>query len=98
MSSPRVRKTISWIMSALCGAAVLFALVPLAFILFFAVTRGVQALNVEFFTHMPRPVGEPGGGMANAIVGTLMLTGLGALIAVPVGVAKGIVRTGRGGL
>ena len=77
-------------MSALCGAAVLFALVPLAFILFFAVTRGVQALNVEFFTHMPRPVGEPGGGMANAIVGTLMLTGLGALIAVPVGVISGI--------
>jgi phosphate transport system permease protein len=90
VSSPRARKAISFVMTALCGAAVLFALVPLGFILFFAVTRGVQALNWEFFTHMPRPVGEPGGGMANAIAGTMILTGLGALFAVPLGVISGI--------
>jgi phosphate transport system permease protein len=64
--------------------------VPLAFILFFVVSQGVQALDLDFFTQMPRPVGETGGGMANAIVGTLILTGLAALLAVPVGVMSGI--------
>ena len=90
MSSPTVRKVISLVMTALCGAAVLFALVPLGFILFFAVSQGVQALNLEFFTHMPVPVGEPGGGMANAIVGTLLLTAIGAVFAIPIGVISGI--------
>jgi phosphate transport system permease protein len=73
-----------------CAASVLVALVPLAFILFFVVSQGIQALNLAFFTHMPMPVGEPGGGMANAIVGTLMLTGLAALMAVPIGVVSGV--------
>ena len=59
-----------------CAAlSVLLALVPLAFILFFVVTQGIAALNSTFFTHMPKPVGEPGGGMANAIVGTLIVVG-----------------------
>src|SRR5262249_17919367 len=44
----------------------------------------------EFFLHMPKPVGEPGGGMANAIVGTLILIGIGMLFAVPVGVGCGV--------
>jgi phosphate transport system permease protein len=74
----------------LCAASVLVALAPLAFILFFVVSRGLQALNWDFFTRMPQPVGEAGGGMANAIVGTLMLSGLGALLAVPVGVLSGV--------
>jgi phosphate transport system permease protein len=90
MSNPAVRKVISLVMTALCGAAVLLALVPLGFILFFAVSQGVQALNVEFFTHMPVPVGEPGGGMGNAIVGTLLLTTIGAVFAIPIGVISGI--------
>jgi phosphate transport system permease protein len=90
VSNPAVRKAISLVMTALCGAAVLFALVPLGFILFFAVSQGVQALNVEFFTHMPAPVGEQGGGMANAIVGTLLLTAIGAVFAIPIGVISGI--------
>jgi len=68
----------------------LVALVPLAFILFFVVSQGVQALNWDFFTKMPKPVGEPGGGMANAIVGTLLVTGLGSLFAIPVGVLSGV--------
>ena len=68
----------------------LLALVPLAFILFFVVSQGICALNLEFFTSMPVPVGETGGGMANAIVGTLMLVGLGALFAIPIGVISGV--------
>ncbi len=85
-----VRKAISWLFVAFCALSVLLALVPLAFVLFFVVSQGIQALNLEFFTHMPKPVGEPGGGMANAIVGTLILTSLGSLLAIPVGIMSGV--------
>jgi phosphate transport system permease protein len=66
------------------------ALVPLAFILFFVLKEGLQALNLDFFIRMPKPVGEPGGGMANSIVGTLILTGVGSLLAIPVGILSGV--------
>jgi phosphate transport system permease protein len=79
------RKTLSWLFVAFCAASVL-----LAFILFFVVSQGVQALNFEFFTAMPKPVGEPGGGMGNAIVGTLMLAGLGSAFAIPIGILSGV--------
>ena len=86
----RRRKITSSIFVAFCALSVLLALVPLAFVLFYVVSQGIQSLNVAFFTHMPAPVGEPGGGMANAIVGTLILVGLGALFAVPVGILSGV--------
>ncbi|MEX1127251.1 MAG: phosphate ABC transporter permease PstA [Vicinamibacterales bacterium] len=85
----RWRRGLSSLIVALCGASVLIALVPLAFILFYVVTQGITSLNLAFFTEMPKPVGETGGGMANAIVGTLMVTGLGALFAIPIGVMSG---------
>lgn len=84
------RRWVSAVMVGLCGAAVVLALVPVAMILFFVVGKGIGALNWEFFTHLPKPVGEPGGGMGNAIAGTLSLVGMGALFAVPVGIASGI--------
>jgi phosphate transport system permease protein len=84
------RRTLSRAVVALCAAAVLLALVPLALVLFYVVTQGIGALNHAFFTHMPTPVGERGGGMANAIVGSLMVTGFGALFAIPVGVLSGV--------
>ncbi len=84
------RRIVSHIAVALCALSVLIALVPLAFILFFVLTRGIQALNWDFFTQLPKPVGEPGGGMANAIVGTVMLTGIGGLFAIPTGIMCGI--------
>ena len=86
----RRRKFVSSIFVAFCAGSVLLALIPLAFVLFFVVSQGIQSLNFAFFTHLPTPVGEPGGGMANAIVGTLILVGLGALFAVPVGIFSGI--------
>ena len=86
----RRRKFTSSIFVAFCALSVLLALVPLAFVLFYVVSQGIQSLNVAFFTHMPAPVGEPGGGMANAIVGTLILVGLGALFAIPVGILSGV--------
>ena len=84
------RKIISSLFVGFCAASVLLALVPLALVLFFVVSQGIQALNFEFFVAMPKPVGEAGGGMANAIVGTLILTGLGALFAVPIGILSGV--------
>jgi phosphate transport system permease protein len=84
------RKMVSSMFVAFCAASVLLALIPLALILFFVVSQGIQALNFEFFVSMPKPVGEPGGGMGNAIVGTLLLTGLGSLFAVPVGILGGV--------
>jgi phosphate transport system permease protein len=86
----RWRRILSSLVTGACAAAVLLALVPLALVLFFVIAQGVGALNPAFFTHMPKPVGEIGGGMANAIVGTLIVTGLGALFAIPVGVLSGV--------
>jgi len=84
------RKTVSWLFVAFSGLSVLIALVPLAFILFFVVGRGIQALNLQFFLGTPKPVGEVGGGMSNAIVGTLMLVGLGSMFAIPIGILSGV--------
>lgn len=90
MSRTARRKALSSAFVGFCALSVLVALVPLALILFFVISQGVQAINLDFFIQMPKPVGEPGGGMANAIVGTAILAGLGSLMAVPIGVMGGI--------
>jgi phosphate transport system permease protein len=90
MNRTMFRKALSSLFVLFCACAVIVALIPLALILFFVVTQGIRAVNVEFFTHLPEPVGEAGGGMSNAIAGTLILTGLAALMAVPIGVVSGI--------
>jgi phosphate transport system permease protein len=90
MSRTTRRKVLSTAFVAFCALSVLLALLPLAAVLFFVVVQGVGALNLDFFLHMPAPVGELGGGMANAIVGTLMLTGIGAAFAIPIGVMSGV--------
>lgn len=90
MTRDTMRRGASAVFVAACAASVLVALIPLAFILIFLVKQGIQALNLELFTHMPKPAGEAGGGMRNAFVGTLILTGLASLIAVPVGVLSGV--------
>jgi phosphate transport system permease protein len=78
--------------TALAGAwlSAAVVIVPLALIVWHLLARGLPEFRLSFFLHMPKPVGEPGGGMANAIVGTLILVGLGALIAVPIGVGAGV--------
>jgi phosphate transport system permease protein len=90
MTRTQWRKAKSLLLVTLCGASVVIALIPLALILFFVVGQGIKSLNWDFFTHMPAPVGEPGGGMANSIIGTLIVTGLGAVFAIPVGVIAGL--------
>ena len=90
MSRTSRRKLLSALFVGFCALSVLIALVPLALILFFVITEGIQSLNLAFFINMPKPVGETGGGMANAIVGTLILTSLGSVMAVPIGIVSGI--------
>jgi len=90
MTSMLRRKALSAIVMTFCAGSVLLALVPLGFVLFFVVSQGLRSINLAFFTHLPLPVGEPGGGMANAIVGTLIVSGLAAAMAVPIGVLSGI--------
>ncbi len=68
----------------------LIVLLPLFSILIDLLTQGFSAINVDFFTKLPKPVGEPGGGMANAIVGTLILLGIALSVGVPVGLGAGI--------
>lgn len=81
-----------------CYLAAGLVILPLALIVWHLVAKGLPALSISFFTDMPKPVGEAGGGMANAIVGTLMLVGLGGLFALPIGVAAGVylAEFGRG--
>jgi phosphate transport system permease protein len=90
MMRDRWRRIVSHTIVLLCGLAVLLALVPLALVLFYVITQGITSLNVAFFTNMPAPVGEAGGGMANAIVGSLVVVGLGGLFALPVGIISGV--------
>ncbi len=84
------RKAKSLIASLLCSVAALLVIAPLGLIFFYLLRSGLSSLNVAFFTNLPRPVGEPGGGMANAIVGSGELLALASLIGVPVGVLGGV--------
>ena len=68
----------------------LVAIAPLFFVFAYLVFRGWAGLDLDFFTEMPRPVGEAGGGMANAIVGSALLLALASVIGVPWGIAMGI--------
>ena len=84
------RQFMSHLVVGLCGAAVLVSLVPLVLILFYVLKQGVGAVNWGFFTQMPAQIGDSGGGMANGIVGSLIVTGLGALFSIPIGVTAGV--------
>lgn len=73
-----------------CVFAAFVLCVPIALLVWHLFVHGLPQLSPGFFVHLPRPVGESGGGMANAIVGTLVLVGIGTAFAVPVGVGTGI--------
>jgi phosphate transport system permease protein len=79
--------------SAITGILVLCALAviaPLFLVIYFLVSRGASSLDWSFFTQLPKPTGEAGGGMANAIVGTIMLLAMAAAVGVPIGIFGGI--------
>lgn len=84
------RKLTDWLMTGLFGLCMVVALTPLAAVVGFLLVRGGSSVNLSFFTELPRPVGEPGGGMANAMVGSLVLLAIACAIALPIGVLAGI--------
>lgn len=86
----RWRKAKSHCMAGLSFVCAFVVIAPLGLVLFYLIKAGASSIDWSFFTHLPKPVGESGGGMANAIVGTLVLLGLASLIGVPVGVLGGV--------
>jgi phosphate transport system permease protein len=82
-----------WMSGAMIGLtylAAVLATLPLVLILAHLLKKGAASLSLSFFTNMPKPVGEAGGGMANAIVGTLILIGIACAIGLPIGIGAGI--------
>ncbi len=73
-----------------CWAAAFFAVLPLVMLISYVVLKGISSINLAFFIHVPAPLGESGGGMANAIVGTLMIVIIGCLFSLPVGIFSGL--------
>ena len=84
------RRLTNGIMLSLTGASTVTVIGVLFFILGYITYHGIAALDWDFFTKLPKPVGETGGGMANAIVGTLKLLLLASLIGVPIGFIGGV--------
>jgi phosphate transport system permease protein len=84
-------------MVGLTYAAATLATLPLIFILFHLVKVGAASISPDFFTKMPKPVGEKGGGMANAIIGTLILLSVAAVIGLPIGIGGGLFLADRKG-
>lgn len=92
------RKLKNHFFTALLYLAAFLALAPLFLVIQFVIYKGASSLDFNFFTQLPKPVGETGGGMMHAIMGTLYLVGIGCLIAIPVGLTCGIYLSefGRG--
>ncbi|MGH7663883.1 MAG: phosphate ABC transporter permease PstA [Gemmatimonadaceae bacterium] len=84
------RRAVNAVMVGLTYAAAALATLPLLFILVYLIQRGASSISLDLFTEMPAPVGAEGGGMANAIVGTLMLIGIACAVGLPVGMGAGI--------
>jgi phosphate transport system permease protein len=90
MNRRSFRRWVSNFMVGLMIAAVIIAVLPLLLILLTLIVKGASSLSLNFFTRPPVPAGETGGGVAHAIVGTLMVVGVASLIGVPLGVGAGI--------
>jgi phosphate transport system permease protein len=87
------RSATNYFVSGLCVLATILVILPLIAILFYLIYKGASSLNLAFFTHVPAPVGETGGGMANSIVGSGII-----LFLIPIGIAAGVylAEFGRG--
>ena len=94
----KIRSGIDGAATALAVLSTLLVVAPLVAIFAYLVYKGASSINLDFFIKVPKPVGEEGGGMANAILGSGILLGIGSLIGVPMGIAGGIylAEYGRG--
>lgn len=93
----RARHAKSTVMLGLSYVAAIIVTLPLLLIVFHLLRQGAAYLRPSFFTQMPKPVGESGGGMANAIVGTLILIGTASAIGLPIGIGAGLYLADRRG-
>jgi len=84
------RRSLDALMTLAAGGAVVLVLIPLAAVFGYLVYKGFGSLNWAFLTQTPKPVGEAGGGMANAIGGTALILLIGSTVGVPVGIGAGI--------
>jgi phosphate transport system permease protein len=93
-----LRNLTNYFVSGLSVLATILVIIPLIAILFYLVYKGASSLNFAFFTKPPAPVGEQGGGMANAIVGSGIILSLASLMGIPIGIAAGVylAEFGRG--
>jgi len=90
LGNHRWRKIKSALASVFCCVAAILVAAPLALVFFHLLRNGASSINWSFFTELPKPVGVTGGGMANAIAGSLELLGLASLIGIPTGVLGGV--------
>ena len=88
--SLRRRRAMNGVMGARVYLAALVATLPLVFILGHLLSEGASSINLDFFTQLPKPVGEVGGGMGNAIVGTLLLLAIASVLGIPIGIGAGM--------
>ncbi len=86
----KFRKGMNMLMQFATLLCAFLVIVPLFLIFYHILKSGIGSVNLAFFTHLPAPVGETGGGMANAIIGTFVLLGLAALFGIPFGVFGGV--------
>lgn len=84
------RKCADVLVRSACVVAAIVALIPLVSVLYYVTLRGIGGLNFDFFSELPKPVGESGGGMANAIVGSSKLVLLACMFGIPPGVLAGV--------
>ncbi|HZU29572.1 MAG TPA: phosphate ABC transporter permease PstA [Candidatus Angelobacter sp.] len=84
------RRVTNWLALGSICLATFIVTIPLFLILGTVITRGIGALNWDFLTQIPKPIGETGGGMANAIVGSIELLAVASLIGVPLGIGSGV--------
>ncbi len=84
------RRIKSNVMMGVTVGATVVTLVPLFLVLGYLLFKGASSLNLNFFIHLPRPVGESGGGMGNAILGTMQIVGIACLLGVPIGIGAGL--------
>jgi len=96
MRSMRWRGLVNAFWTVVCGLGVVLAVVPLASLLWLVVSHGAAGLTPSFFVSLPTPVGEPGGGVGNAIAGTFLLVGLASVVALPVGIGAGVFLAEKG--
>jgi phosphate transport system permease protein len=97
MHSVTARKAKNHLMTFLMLAATAAVLIPLALIFIHIMKMGFSSLSLDFFTQIPKPTGETGGGMANGMMGSLVMIGMASLIGLPVGIFGAIYLAEFGG-